>query len=124
MKSGFPSFEKCVGAIAETMIGQQAPWPSKESGKIVTGFLLETHSKMPDYLRLAFRVLVVVFDMWSYPASGKPFHRLDIARRTRQLDGWEHSRLGSQRTLIVFFRALTTFGLFSEIYKSDCEIEA
>jgi len=121
MKFGFPSFEKCVAAIAETMIGQQAPWIPNDNGSIVTGFLLESHSKMPDYVRLGFRVVVIGFDIWSFPMSGKPFHLLDSARRIRQLDGWEHSRFGSKRALIVFFRTLTTFGLFSEIYKLDRE---
>jgi hypothetical protein len=113
------SFEKCVRAITET-IAQQDPLPTTSEGTVavVGRFLMATHARMPDYMRFASWILVMIFDAWSYPTSGRPFHRLDIRRRSHQLEGWEQSRMGFQRSLIALFRALVTFGLSTERDKS------
>jgi hypothetical protein len=118
----FPSFEKCVGAIADTLVRQemQSADRAQDAGTIAT-FLLASHARMPDHLRLAFRVLTLVFDSWSYPTAGKPFHQLSVPRRLDQVSRWGASRLQFRHALITFFRTLTTFGLYSEIYKQDYE---
>src|SRR3546814_5627501 len=59
----------------------------------VSAFLLETHSKMPDYMRLSIRILTLLFDTWSYPIKGKPFHRLPLYQRIDKVEAWENSRL-------------------------------
>jgi hypothetical protein len=114
------SFDKCIEAIAETLVTREFPLSrqAEKSGDIAA-FLLEVHSRMPDYLRLVFRILTLVFDAWPYPMTGKPFHRLSLARRSDQLDRWEHSRLQSRHGLIAFYRTLAIFGLYSELYKQD-----
>ena len=117
-----PSFEKCVDAIADTLIRQEmAPAEHADSVRITATFLLATHRKMPDYLRLIFRILTLIFDAWSYPTTGKPFHRLSLARRMDQVTHWDKSRLQFRHALIAFFRTLTTFAFYSEIYKQDYE---
>ncbi len=115
-----PSFEKCVAAIAETVLWQEAH-STRHADKVgnVTEFLLATHSNMPDYLRLAFRIATLAFDAWSYPFTGKPFHAMDIGRRGKQIEVWKSSRLQFRQGLIGFYRTLATFGLYSEIYNQD-----
>jgi hypothetical protein len=115
-----PSFQRCVGAIADTIARQEAPSASSAGASaIVASFLLVAHSKMPDYLRFGFFFLVLALECWSYPLRGKPFHQLDLADRTRQLGRWQKSRLGFKRSLVAFCQTLVTFGLFSELYRRD-----
>lgn len=111
----WPSFEKCVHAIADTMAQQDClPATSKGTVDAVANYLMATHVRMPDYMRLGFWVLVVVFDIWPYATSGRHFHRLDFEQRCHHLDGWEHSRMGFRRSLVALFRALVNFGLATE----------
>src|SRR3546814_13852714 len=60
----------------------------------VSAFLLETHSKMPDYMRFSIRILTLLFDAWSYPIKGNPFHRLPLSQRIDQVAAWENSKIG------------------------------
>lgn len=114
------SFEKCVGAIVRTMVGQEAPAEASDANvETVSAFLMATHSKMPDYLQLAFHILVLAFDAWPCLTKGKPFHRLDVKQRSGQLDRWEHSHIGAKRSLVAFYRSLVTFGLFSELHSKQ-----
>ncbi|PWJ91314.1 MULTISPECIES: hypothetical protein [Mesorhizobium] len=122
MHSPLPSFEKCVQAIADTLIRQELP--SRETPEIAEAigiYVLAAHAGMPDYLRLAFRILTLVFDAWSFPVAGKPFHQLSPDRRADQLRHWQFSRLKIRPALISFYRTLTFFGLYSELYKQDVE---
>src|SRR3546814_5879040 len=79
-------------------------------------FLLETHSKIPDYMRFSIRILTLLFDAWSYPIKGKPFHRLPLSQRIYLVAAWENSRLEFRHGLIVFYRSFATFGLYSILY--------
>lgn len=115
------NFEKCVRAIAETM-AQQDPIktaPERTVASVGT-FLMATHARMPDYMRLGSWILVMTFDAWPYVTSGRPFHCLNHKQRNRQIERWEHSRLGLRRSLVTFFRTLVTFGLSSEGEKNGC----
>src|SRR3546814_17077268 len=71
-------FEATVWAITEVMVQPLAKSRPAEEIAPVSAFLLETHSKMPDYMRLSFLILPLSFDHLSYPIQGKPFHRSHI----------------------------------------------
>lgn len=119
-----PDFEKCVGAIADTMVRQETRLSGRAGNtRTVAAYLLAAHSKMPDYLRFAFRILTIIFDAWSYPRSGVPFHRLSLEGRLAQLHRWEHSRLQFRHALVGFYRTFTVFGLYSELYERDDNID-
>ncbi len=120
----FPSFEKCVRAIVNILLRQELPSARQsENVESIVTYVLATHAGMPDYLRLAFRILTVVFDAWPYPATGKPFHRLSSDRREDQVNRWRSSRLQIRSGLIAFYRTFTIFGVYSEIYEQDVECE-
>ncbi len=74
---------------------------------------------MPDYLRLPFRVLTLVFDFWPMPLAGRPFHRLPHNRRLHQIRAWRNSALGFRQNLVKFFETLIVWGWYSEVYRSD-----
>jgi hypothetical protein len=115
-----PNFEKCVRAIADTLIRQEMPSVQQlNETAAVAAFLLESHARMPDYLRVVFKCLTVVFDCWPCLLTGKPFHAQSYSRRLDQINRWGASRLQFRNTLITFFKTLTTFGLYANIYKQD-----
>ena len=93
------------------------PAPAREQS--VARFLLATHAKMPDYLRLPFVVLTLALDLWALPTAGRPFHRLPHEGRLRQLRAWRTSRLGPRRDLIKFYETLAVFGWYAEVYGQD-----
>ncbi|QRM56085.1 hypothetical protein [Sinorhizobium sp. BG8] len=116
-------FEKCVGAIAEAIISQEGGPPEwRDHTATVSKFLIETQAKMPDYLRVAFHVLTLAFDAWSYPTAGQPFHRLSLQRRTDQIARWQASRLKFRQSFAGFYKTFTIFGLYSELYEQDYDL--
>lgn len=119
----FPNFEKCVTALADTLILQEKSTTDHlESVRAVSLFVLSAHANMPDYLRLIFRILTLIFDLWPCVVTGKPFHALSLARRIDQIRRWESSRLQFRSGLITFYRALTTFRFYYEVYRQDYEL--
>jgi hypothetical protein len=110
------SFERTVSALADAIARQcQTPGCDAERVEAVCRFLTTAHSKMPDYLRVPFRLATLLFDAWPYPTKGRPFHRLDLSERATQIESWEKSRWEFRRGLIVFYRTLATFSLYSEL---------
>jgi len=117
-----PSFEKAVRAIADTLV-RQGPSPGDAKRRdMIEAFLLASHARMPDYLRLGIRLLTLVFDAWPYPTTGRPFHKLSFAGRASQLENWDRSRLKFRQSFTTFYRTLATFGLYSDLYPQDYEI--
>jgi hypothetical protein len=121
----FPDFEKCVAAIVDTLLLQEKSRVKySENMEATLQFLRSTHAGMPDYLRLAFRILTLLFDAWPVLTKGRTFHQLDAPSRLHQLNNWNSSRLSFCAGLIAFYRSLTTFSYYYEIYERDHEVGA
>jgi hypothetical protein len=88
------------------------------SANAVARFVLDQHSRMPDYLRVPLKSLTLAFDAWAIPFSGRPFHRLPHERRWRQVDAWKRSSLSPRRDLMRFYESLIIFGWHAEVYGS------
>ncbi len=80
---------------------------------------LDQHRRMPDYLRLPFRCLTLLFDAWALPRTGRPFHRASPAQRSRQIRAWKGSALGVRRDLVKFYESLAVFAWHAERSASD-----
>lgn len=113
------SFEATVSALAYSLMreacgddGTRRCFPHNR----VVRFVLAQHAGMPDYLRLPMRCLVLVFDAWTLPRCGRPFHRLPHHSRWQALDRWRRSRLGVRRNLVRFFEGLVVFGWYAETH--------
>jgi hypothetical protein len=116
------SFNRTVSALAESIIRERCGGTdtgAPQAREAVARFLLATHARMPDYLRLPLRCLTLGFDAWALPTAGRPFHRLPPERRWRQIRAWKESALGPRRDLIKFYETLTVFGWYSELYGQD-----
>jgi hypothetical protein len=116
-----PNFEKAIEAFAEATIHRRRSNSAADLGSVkqVSQFLASVHARMPDFLRLPFRVLILAFDAWSYLSSGRPFHQLELPRRILQIERWEQSRLEVMRRTMEFYGSLALFGLYSELYGND-----
>lgn len=79
----------------------------------VVRFVLERCDGMPDFLWLPLKCLILVFDLEPIVQTGRPFHRLDHARRWHFVQRWRRSRIGARRELIRFFESLVIFGWYS-----------
>lgn len=112
----FVNFHSTITAVADSMIRELCLDTGNTSYPLdkVVRFLEDQHGRMPDYLPLPFKCLVLIFDAWSYPFTGRPFHRLPHRRRWRQIQAWKKSLLGFRRDLIRFFETLTVFSWYSE----------
>ncbi|QIG50156.1 hypothetical protein G5V57_21985 [Nordella sp. HKS 07] len=116
----FPSVDSCVSALTDTLVRIDRPNSSEQVNLApIVAFLQATLARMPDYLRLVFRILTLVFDAWPLIVSGRPFHRLDLARRIDQVERWQRSRLTFRQALIAFYRSFVIFALYSELNKEE-----
>ena len=116
------SFEATVSALADTILRARCPdtyGGEPGASAPVARFLLATHTSMPDYLRLPFKILTLIFGLWSLPLAGATFHRLSLEARARQIRGWQDSALGVRRDLVKFYETLTIFGWYAELYGQD-----
>jgi hypothetical protein len=118
------SFERTLRAFADAAVKQSLPAGGARNVETISDFLLSVHARMPDYLRLPFRILILLFDAWAYPRWGRPFHRLLLAERVAQIEAWQKSRLEFRRRLMEFYGSLAAFALYSELYGQDYEYNA
>lgn len=115
------SFNRTLTALAEAIVRRKGLATNNEpdiSG-IVAAYLQNVHERSPDYLRLPFRVLTMIFDASSYFKYGKPFHALDGVPRIAQISVWERSRFETCRRLMEMYNSLALFCLYSELYSLD-----
>ena len=80
----------------------------------IARFLLSQYMRMPDYLRVSFRIMMLLFDTWSIPFTGKLFHRLSHKQRELQVKAWKESKFAFRRDLIKFYESLILFAWYSE----------
>lgn len=104
----------------DVLVDELQPEVGPDERAIVRDYVAATLEAMPDYFRLGFRVLALVFDLWSIPRHGRRFSSLGPAERYRQLVAWRNGRLSFQRSMVAFYGTFTTFGLYSIVYRADC----
>ncbi len=77
-------------------------------------FVLSQYDRMPDYLRLPFKLIAWIFDAAPILVHGRPFHKLSLATRQQIFLNWKNSSLGFKRDFIRFFDTLVIFAWYSE----------
>jgi len=112
------SFENTVRSMAAAMAASAIrPGDAQPSGEEVAAFLLATHARMPDHLRLGIRCATLLLDAWPIPTSRLPFHRLPPIARDRQVSSWQRSRLGPIRSVMTFYGRLATYAVWAAHYE-------
>ena len=114
------SFANTVSAIAYSVIREQCRFA--EAGRScspnrVTRFVMEQHGRMPHFLRLPLKIATLIFDAWTIPTAGRPFHRLPHEQRWRVIESWKQSPMSFCRDLIKFYESLAIFYCYSDAYE-------
>lgn len=114
-------FERAILALGETVVSERQPGgdASDTLGTNVAQFLLSVHTRMPDYLRPLFYLLVLVFNASPLLRKGKFFHQLSLRDRVSELDKWRRSRIEVRRRFVEFYGSLGVFGMYSDLYGKD-----
>src|SRR4051794_107600 len=81
----------------------------------VVGFVTRQLGRMPDFTRLPFRMLIVLFGLQTLLLYGTPFAGASGGLRAQQVSHWRASRLGFRRDFIRFFDSLVVFSAASEV---------
>jgi choline dehydrogenase-like flavoprotein len=120
------AFEGAVSALCYAFIrahfGARAGEPGPRWNNTVR-FVLAQHARMPDYLRLPFQVLTLLFVHWSgFPRPGA-YRGLDPDRRWSRIAGMRRSILGPFRDLIRFYEGLTILGFHEELARAEAASE-
>jgi hypothetical protein len=115
------NYTATISAFVEAVAWRRraSPPSTPQDVKAASQFFLKVQQNMPTHLRIPFHVLTLVFDGWAYFTDGKPFHRLNPARRLAQTEAWQRSQLETRRRYVEFCTSLAIFGLYSEIYSRD-----
>jgi choline dehydrogenase-like flavoprotein len=116
------AFEGAVSALCYAFIrahfGARAGAPGPSWNNTVR-FVLAQHGRMPDYLRLPFQVLTLLFVRWSgFPRAGS-YRNLDPDRRWSRIDRMRSSLLGPFRDLIRFYEGLAILGFHEELARAE-----
>jgi len=116
------AFEGAVSALCYAFIrahfGARAGEPGPHWNNTVR-FVLAQHARMPDYLRLPFQVLTLLFVHCSgFPRPGS-YRSLDPDRRWSRIVGMRRSILGPFRDLIRFYEGLAILGFHEELARAE-----
>lgn len=116
------SFDSTVSALTSSIIWERCDGVTMDQSRshdLVARSLLQSHAGMPDYLRMPLKCLTLVFDGWTLPFTGRPFHRLPHERRWRQVLAWRRSTLQFRRELVRFYESLVVFIWYEEVHGRD-----
>ena len=109
--------ETTVIAIVRSLI-DEAEIPATEAQQAhAARYVLETIARMPDHFALGFRALALLFSWSSLTRHGRRFHRLPPHQQRAQLRAWRFSRISVQRSMLAFYEAFATFGVYSSAYR-------
>jgi len=78
-----------------------------------TVFLLQQMNQMPDYLRLPFRMVTLLYGLHTILTHGKPFYALQPQQRDAVIRKWKQSKISFMSTFIRFFEGLVTVHVYS-----------
>lgn len=102
-------FEKTVTELCDAIVHERcAPLPEEADARRaeIVGYVLAQHRRMPDYLRLAFRIATFGFDVLGLAHGGQRFHRSAQASRWQQIEAWRRGPISVTRDFIRFYESL------------------
>ncbi|MBO0764886.1 MAG: GMC family oxidoreductase N-terminal domain-containing protein [Hyphomicrobiaceae bacterium] len=115
------AFEGAVSALCYSFIrahfGARAGEPGPAWNRTV-GFVLAQHARMPDYLRLPFKLLTLVFVAWSNFPRLAGYRNLTPDGRWTRIERMRRSPLGPFRDLVRFYEGLSIFGFHDELART------
>lgn len=117
-----PTFAPTVSALAYSIVrarcGDASPLADDRHNRVVR-YVLAQHAGMPDYLRLPFAALTVVFGLTALVFGGRTFHALPHERRWRVVEAWRRLPVSFARDLLRFYEGLVVFAWFTLEHGGD-----
>lgn len=107
------NFNYTVSALCYSIIQQRFQLIDGCPHNEVIRFVIQQHSRMPDFLRFPIVCLTLAFDLAGIIQGGSVFHRLPHSVRWRQIESWKNSPIGFCRDLIRFYESLVVFDWYS-----------
>ncbi len=111
-----------VKALTDTIIRECVHCAEADSQGFqdaIVDFVLDQHRRVPDYLRFPMKCLTLGFGAWPICFTGRPFHRLPLEQRVRQVRAWRESAVGFCRVFIRFHEAFVIYAWYSEREADD-----
>ncbi len=102
-------FEKTVEGICDSILQSRCQVPPEDADARrteVVQYVLAQHGRMPDYLRLAFRLATWGFELAGLAHGGRVFHRAAHPSRWRQIESWRGGPVPVTRDFIRFYESL------------------
>ncbi|MDG5747611.1 hypothetical protein P8Q88_05400 [Qipengyuania sp. XHP0207] len=109
--------ETTVIALVDSLIDEAGIPATAAQRAHAAGYVLETIARMPDHFGLGFRALALLFSWSSVARYGRRFHLLANDQRHEQLRAWRGSGLSFRRSMLAFYDAFATFGVYSAAYR-------
>jgi hypothetical protein len=108
-------FESMIRATVTAMAWQLGRSKAGSLGTFdaETAFLLQQMRRMPDYLRLPFRMLTLFFGYHTLSFYGRTFPALSSTQRDKVIRAWKNASLSFMPTFIRFFEGLVTVHVHS-----------
>jgi choline dehydrogenase-like flavoprotein len=78
----------------------------------LTRFVLQQHSRLPDYLRAPLEAATLGFDLLGFLATATRFHSQSPNVRSRQVARWKKSRIAFCRDLMRYHESLSTRAIY------------
>lgn len=117
-----PTFAPTVSALAYSIVrarcGDASSLADDRHNRVVR-YVLAQHAGMPDYLRLPFAALTVVFGLTAVAFTGRTFHALPHERRWRVVEAWRRLPVSFARDLLRFYEGLVVFAWFTLEHGGD-----
>src|SRR5262245_27059804 len=95
-------FHDTVSALAYSFASNQSKTGHSHQGppyNDLARFVIDQHSRMPDYLRGPLLLATLGFDFLSIFKNGRCFHQLPPDLRKAQIESWKNSKSGFKRDL-------------------------
>jgi len=82
-------------------------------------FVLSQTYRISGYYKISIFAMVLAFLSYGYMIEGKSFNSMSDESKKKLVERWKESVFPMSELLVDFFRKLTVFCVYSEIYESE-----
>jgi len=119
------SIEYAVSALVYSLLDDRVADVTKYGASLrnqVVRFVAGQYARSPDYMRVPFWILTLVFDAAPLLTHGRVFHRLETDQRIARINRWRNSSFGPLRDFIRYYEGLTVFGWYAIVEERDVTV--
>jgi hypothetical protein len=106
------AFEATVSALCYSIFEERCSEVTSELGfphNQGVRFVLQQHAGMPDFLKLPFAGVTLLFGLSSIARYGRPFHQLPHHLRWKHVEAWRKAPVSVCRDLVRFYESFVIF---------------